>query len=313
MTRILLPAMAISLAVGCNSTVNGTVVDGLTGQPIMGKPADAGEDVQPNRLVANAITIKEDGTTEKNAEAGLTCMAFSSPIGQDGSVSLSGLCLSATAYELSIEPDKNYFLGDVHRFEQGMKAEGPIQIKAWRAPNGTAVNILKKDGTTLEPVRSRQKVKAETITGTEEKVFYPTGIKGVPMMEAGEYLVLSGKSNADLGLHPLVNSGARTFTNDETEVKMQPWSYIGTKFTDDETFERVSTQLDAGKVVTVENDMHVVKFIPADALGTKGRYALWSEGQENAYLIDIGAKGEVPKAEAAEGEGEEGENAGGTP
>jgi len=308
MTRILLPAMALALAVGCNSTVNGKVVDGLTGQPIMGKPADAGEEVQPNRLVANAVKKGDSGNWEQNAEAGMTCMTFSSPIGQDGSISLSGLCLSATDYKLSIEPDKNYFLGETDMLAKGTKVEGPMTIKAWRAPNGTAVNILRKDGTTLDPVRSRQKVKSEKITGSEEMVYYPEGIKGVPQMEAGEYLVLSGETNAKLQLYPLVNSGARMFKTEETEVKMQPWSYIGTKFVDDETFERVSASVDSAKIQTVENSGHIVKFIPTAAVGDKGRYALWVEGQENAYLIDIGAKGEMPSAPTAE---EEGENAGG--
>ena len=307
MTRILLPAMALALAVGCNSTVNGKVVDGLTGQPIMGKPADAGEEVQPNRLVAAAVKKGEDGSLQQNAEAGLTCMTFSSPIGQDGSISLSGLCTGSTAYQLSIEPDKNYFLGETNMFDQGMKADAPITIKVWRAPNGTAVNILRKDGTTLDPVRSRQKVKSEKITDSEEMVHYPEGIKGVPMMEAGEYLVLSGAANADLTLYPLVNSDERMFKTEETEVKMQPWSYIGTRFTDDTTFERVGASMDAGKVVTVEKDGHIVKFIPTEALGEKGRYALWKDGSETAYLIDIGAKGEMPGAAATEG----GENAGG--
>lgn len=308
MTRVLLPAVALAMAVGCNSTVSGTVVDGLTNQPIKGKPADAGETVQPNRLVAKATTTKKDAQGNDVPAYGLSCTAFSSEIGQDGSYTLSGMCLGETAYSLSIEPDKNYFLGEINSFEQGYKAEGPVTIKAWRAPNGTAINILKKDGTTLEPVRSRQKVKSEKITGTEERVYYPSGIKGVPMMEAGEYLVISGKANADLQLYPLINSGERMFKTEDTEVKMQPWSYIGTKFTDDENFERVSATLDAAKVVTVEKDEHIVKFIPTEALGDKGRYALWKDGAETVYLIDIGAKGEMPKAPEP---AEEGENAGG--
>lgn len=307
MTRIFLPAAALVFAVGCSSTVSGTVVDGLTGQPIMGKAADAGDTVQPNRLVAKATTTKDDGNGNQIPAYGLSCTAFSSEIGQDGSYTLSGLCSGETDYALSIEPDKNYFLGDVSTIKMGEKYEGPLQIKAWRAPNGTAVSILRKDGVTLDSVRSRQKIKSEKITGTEEMVYYPAGIKGVPLIEAGEYLVLAGEANAELKLMPLVNSDARTFTNDETEVKMQPWSYIGTSFTDDTTFERVATKLDASKVVTVKNDVHTVTFIPAEALGDKGRYALWKEGNENTYLLDIGAKGEMPKAPPAEGENAGGE------
>lgn len=300
MTRVLLPALALVFTVGCNATVSGTVVDGLTGQPIMGKAADAGEEVQPNRLVAKAVKKGEDGKLAANAEAGMTCMALSGDIGQDGSFTLAGLCNSATAYQLSIEPDKNYFLGETNMFEAGVKLEGPQTIKAWRAPNGTTISILRKDGTTLEPVRSRQKLKTEKIMGTAgaETVQYPEGIKGVPLIEAGEHLLLAGTANTPMVLRPLINSDARKFEIEGGEASMQPWAYIGTSFTDDTTFSRVEAKIDSGKVNTVSKDDHAVKFIPADAVEA-GRYALMLEGGETAYLVDFKSKGEMPAAPPA--------------
>lgn len=301
MTRVLLPALAMLFTIGCNATVSGQLVDGLTGNPIMGKAADAGEEVMPNRLVAKAVKTDEGGKVVANPDAGMTCMALSSDIGQDGSFSLGGLCSSATAYQLSIEPDKNYFMGETNSFDMGAKFEGPQTIKVWRAPNGTTISILRKDGTTLEPVRSRQKLRTEAITGTgmAEKVMYPEGIKGVPVIAAGEHLILAGKTNTPMVLKPLINSGARKFdTENGAGATMDPWAYIGTSFTDDATFTRVDAKVDAGKVNTVSTATHEVKFIPAEAVAP-GRYALMLPDAKTAYLVDFGKKGEAPAAAPA--------------
>lgn len=314
MTRALLPAVALMFAVGCNATVSGTLVDGLNGSPIAGKAADAGEDVQPLRVVAKSTyyaktgednmphevpTDDPDGSWQDNASAGLTCMSFSADVATDGSFALSGLCTGSTAYNLELS-DKNWFLGETSKLEKGHDASQPLTLKAWRAPMGTAVNILGADNE-LSPVRTRQNVKSETIKGTDgEKVFYPEGLpKQTPLIEKGQYLVISGANYKDLKLVPMVNSGKREFKVEEgmeSGPTMNAWTYLGTSFTDDSTFERVTAKIDESKVTTVEHDGHMAKFIPADAVSPQGRYALWQDGKDNAFIVDIGKAGEAPVA-----------------
>ncbi|MFK7931514.1 MAG: hypothetical protein AB8H79_25265, partial [Myxococcota bacterium] len=271
-----------------------------TGEPLPGVMGEVTEGSVPNRVVAKAVKADESGKMVTNPEAGMTCMALSGDIGQDGTFALAGLCASATAYQLSIEPDKNYFLGETNGFDMGAKLEGPQTIKAWRAPNGAGVNILRKDGTTLEAIRSRQKLKTEKIMGTAgaETVQYPEGIKGVPVIAKGEYLQLAGKTNVGMTIQPLINSGARKFEIEGGDASMDPWSYIGTSFTSDTEFQRVSAKVDAGKVVTVEKGDHAVKFVPAEAVAP-GRYAVMSADGKTAYLVDFGTAGEMPAAAAA--------------
>ena len=311
MIRLVAPALVVGLSMGCNPSVNGQVVDGLTGKPIVGLKEGGDPAKDQLRMMAQATTTVKKTQPKNPADPtdtevitsdvpayGMSCAAKSSEIGPDGTFTLADVCLGETDYSLAIGPDKNYFLGDINGFTKGETVEGTVTVKAWRAPNGAAINILGADGTSLKAVRSRQKAKSETITGTEEKVFYPQGIKGVPLVGAGEYLVLAGKANAGLGLHPLINSDARVFNNGETEVKMQPWSYVGTKFADDKTFERVAAKLDESKVVTVEKGDHIVKFIPAAAVAEPGRYVVFNEGDKNMYLVDFGSAGEMPSAPA---------------
>lgn len=297
MTRALLPAMTLALATGCNPTVTGTLVDGMTGEPIAGKAADAGEDVQAIRIVADAVTVGENGALTPNPGSGMTCMNKGSEIGPDGSFTIADICLGATAYKVGLS-DKNLFLGDVDFFDQGMDAKAPLTIKAWRAPNGNGVNILRGDA--LEPVRSRAQVRSETIKGTEdEKVYYPEALpKTTPIVNKGDYLVISGSTYADYKMAPVINHGTqlefKVEEGMESGPKMQAWSYIGTSFTDSESFTRSATTIDEAKVVTVENRGHVVKFVPTDAVSPQGRQAFWKEGGDSAFIVDIGTAGADP-------------------
>lgn len=292
--RPFLPSAALLLAVGCGTSVPGTLVDGITGEPLVGTPGEE----NALRLIADAVTEGEDGRFEANREAGLTCQSFSGEIGTDGSFRLSDLCLSSSGYRLRLS-DNNYFLGETDFLPQGSDGT-PRTIKVWHAPMGSGVKIL-KDGRHLR-ITSRVSLKSETIKGTEDsKVHYPTALPGnVPLIEKGSKLIVTGMSNKDIQLFPLINSGAREFKIEEgmeTGPTMQPWSYLGTRFTDDETFERVQVSLDDSKIVRVEHRGHFAKFVPAEAVTPPGRYALWVEGQPSAFVVDFVEAGSAPKAE----------------
>lgn len=294
MFRTCLPAVALIFAVGCSATANGTLVDGITSEPIPG----AGEGDDSLRLVAEAVKEKEDGTFESNTDAGLTCMTFSSEIGLDGTFSLSGLCLSGTGYRLRLN-DNDWFLGETDFLPQGTDVSQPMKLKAWHAPMGSGIKIL-REGDHVR-VTSRVNLRSETIKGTEdEKVHYPEGLPGsVPLIAAGESLVISGTGNKALKLVPIINSGPREFKIEEgmeSGPTMDAWSYMGVRFTDDSNFERVQAKIDESKVEVVEHRNHFAKFVPADAVSPPGRYALYKEGEKAAIIVDFLEKGAAPGA-----------------
>ncbi|TVQ94405.1 MAG: hypothetical protein EA397_01675 [Deltaproteobacteria bacterium] len=303
LTRSLFSVTALLLAVGCNATATGTLVDGITGEPVPGSAG--GTPDAPLRIIAEAVTEGEDGRFEPNREAGLTCQSASSEVGGDGTFRIPDLCLSTTGYRLRLS-DNNFFLGETDFLPQGSDVAS-LSIKAWHAPMGAGVKILKDDR--LARIRSRVSLKSEIIKGTEDqKVFYPTAIpNGIPMVKAGERLVITGMANKDMKLVPVINSGEREFKVEEgmeTGPTMNPWSYLGTKFTDDETFERVSVDLDESKTTRVEHRNHYAKFVPAEAVNPPGRYALWVDGQKTAFLVDFIEEGVDPNPkEDAEDDG----------
>jgi len=306
MPRLFLPAAALVFAVGCTSTLSGTVVDGITGKPVSSKAeTDSGESL---RLIAEAVTENENGTFESNPGAGLTCLTFSSDLGDDGSYNLSGLCLSATGYRLRLN-DASWFLGETDFIPQGSDVSGPRTIKAWHAPMGTGIKTLIDDK--HGRITSRVNLRSEIIKGTEdEKVHYPDGVPGtVPLIPSGGSLVITGMANKDMRIVPLIDSGPREFKVEEgmeTGPTMDAWSYMGVRFTDNETFERVQAQVDESKVTRVEHRGHFAKFVPAEAVSPPGRYVLHVEGQRHAFVVDFGQKPSKPAEPAEGGEGGEG-------
>jgi hypothetical protein len=302
LSRLFVPATVLLFAVGCSATLSGAVVDGITGAPVSSDADTEGGDKL--RLIAEAVTEKPDGGFENNVGAGLTCMTFSSELGADGTYSLSGLCLSATGYRLRLS-DNSWFLGETDFLPMGSDASQPRTIKAWHAPMGTGIKTLVagKHGR----VTSRVNLKSETIKGTDsEKVLYPEGLPGgVPLIPAGGSLVITGTANKDMKLVPMINSGRREFKIEagmESGPTMDAWSYLGTRFTDDTTFERVQAQIDESKVSIVEHRGHFAKFVPAEAVSPPGRYALHVEGQSHAFIVDFGQAGANPGAEPAAAE-----------
>jgi hypothetical protein len=299
MSRLALSATAVLFAVGCNTTVSGTLVDGITGAPIAGAPSE--ESGEALRVIAEAVVEKPDGGFDPNPGAGLTCMTQSSEVGADGSFKLAELCLSSTSYRLKLS-DTGWFLGETDVLTMGSDGSAAKTLKAWHAPTGTGVKTL-IDGKHGR-VTARVNLKSETIKGTEsEKVWYPEGLPGgVTLVPAEGSIVITGTANKDMKLIPLINSGPREFKIEEgmeTGPTMAAWAYMGTRFTDDTTFERVEAQIDASKVTVVEHRGHFAKFIPASAVTPPGRYALYVEGQNNALVVDLVEAGKVPGSEEA--------------
>jgi hypothetical protein len=276
MTRILGAAPFLFLAVGCSSaTLNGTLTDGLTGKGI----AEV-------RLVARATSD----------EAGMACMAFDATTDETGAFNFEGIC-GGSSYTLSIKDDSWWVPGLQEVPDGGVEG---LALEGWRNSSGEALYKLTADS--FDGLRTHADVSVEQIKGTEEKVRFPWSSipGGLPVIGAGEWLVLTGsKTVSNVEILPLIESGQRKFGDGETWVTMEPWYYIGTRFTDDETFERVAAQIDASKVITKTSGDRAGKYIPGDAVAP-GRYAVLAPDSKTVTLVDFG------KAKPAPAEGGEG-------
>ncbi|MEQ1503454.1 MAG: hypothetical protein ABMB14_14555, partial [Myxococcota bacterium] len=242
---------------GCSTvTVEGRVVDGLTGEPIPG----------PYRIKAAA---------KDPQNAAMSCQTFDTEVGADGKFVFDHLC-AGSGYVLAPDRDDLWFV-EIDEIPDGGWGQ-PTDLTAWRVPKASGVYHLANGALTM--LKTSSEVTADPVFGTDQRVRLPDNIPDqVQLIRADEYLVLVGKSAVDeLKLEPLVESGTRKFgTPDAPYTRPGPWWYLGVKFVDDTTIERVEAKLDPAKVVDkVKGDRHG-RFVSGGAVPA-GRYGLSKDG-----------------------------------
>ena len=263
---------ALALTAGCSSaSIEGTLKDGLTGNAIA-----------ETRIVAKSVA----------EDAMMTCKAFEGTTDAEGKFAIKDVC-TGTAYTLSIMDDTWWAP------ELGEIADGGIQgmtIEAWR--NGGGGGLYHLAGSEFEAIRTTADVKSDPILESETKVRYPNTVpKRVTRIAVGEYLVMVSPESVDtLEIFPLIKSGERHFGDAESKVTMDPWSYVGIRFTDDTTFEEVSAVIDESKVTDKKAGDRAGRYISGDALPA-GRYAILAPKGKSITIVDFGA--EVAEDEAA--------------
>jgi hypothetical protein len=280
-SRAVFPLVALLTACTVGGNVTGKVVDPMTSQPRANL-----------RIIANANPESPDPQ----------CQMKDGMTGADGSFSIQGTCPN-TSYDLVLKDETLMIAGDAKA--AGGSPVGPLTLEAWRAPASTGVFILKNDK--LTSVKTAADIDKETITGTTETVFYPTVTPNkVPLVDAGSYLVVSGKDLVDgLTFQPLiVHQGKIRFaTGADTWVDIPDQGFIGTTFTSDTEFQRVSAQIDAAKAKDVAQGEKVYRYYAADAL-PEGRYVLMRAGDKRVYMFDFGKPGAAPAVAQAAAEGD---------
>ena len=257
----LVPLLA---AGGCTSaTISGVLTDGLLKKPIA-----------EQRIIAKA----------SSDSASLSCMAFEATTDAEGKFSMQGVC-TGSAYVLSFEDDTLWVPGLEPVPDGG--AEG-LALEAWRARPADGLAEITTEG--FDRLRTHADVKVMTIKGSEETVRFPWSSipGGLPVIEKGEYLVLSGKKTVStFEVVPLLRSQGVRFPEGNDWFVMDPWYYIGTTFQSDTEFQRVKAELDESKVVTKETDDQAAKYIPGDAVPA-GRYAILAPDSEVVTIVDFG-------------------------
>lgn len=273
------------LLAGCGGvSLEGRVVDGMTGDPIAG----------PYKLSAKATS----------PDASLSCQFFQVDVDAQGKFLIPTLC-GGTPYQLATDRD-DLWLAEVDTVPDG-GFPGPTDLKAWRAPKASGLYEMGEDGS-FEALKTAADVKSEKLFNLDTRVLYPATVPDEPThVKEGEYLVFVGKATIEgFDFVPLVPSGVRVFGNDELKITMEPWSYLGVKFVDDTQIEKVEAKLDPSKVVEKEKGNRVVRWVPADALPA-GRYAILKDGDRRTYIVDLGKRPpREPEPAGEDGKGEKG-------
>jgi hypothetical protein len=266
----------LAAVVGCSTvTVEGRVIDGLNGQPIPG----------PYRMKA----------TTTSADVALSCQVFDTAVGADGSFKFDRLC-PGTAYKLETDRD-DLWLVDVDEVPDGGFGQ-PTDLVAWRVPKGGGV--YKLSGGELLALKTDAGVETVSIWKSPEQVRYPDPIPNkMTRIGPDDHLVLVGASAIDdLKFHPLLESGTRKFGDEKRAWSMDPWWYVGVKFTDDTTFERVEAPFDSSKLIDKEKGDRRARFVSGTALPA-GRYAILRDDDRRMFLVEFGEPSAAAPAPAA--------------
>lgn len=260
LTLSFLPALLV-VGVGCaEKTAQGTLVDGVTADPI-------GE----MRMIATATTSTP-----------ASCSVLETHTDKAGKFEFKGLCADVT-YDLKPE-NENYWLADGHTLTVGQD----LELKAYQAPSGSGIYRL-LDGE-LAVVPTHADIKTESVLDDDtQTVSYPVVLPKKPVVvPPNGYLVLTGENIGSMEFHPLIASDERKFgSTKSTLVTMKPWSYIGVAFESDTKLERKEATLDTSKVVEKKDDERSGMWIPGDAL-PPGRYVIHKDGATRTTVLEFG-------------------------
>ncbi len=261
--KLLYVALA-SLLLGCQDrSAGGQVVDGITEQPIAGL-----------RLVARATEPTD-----------MTCQVLEATTDEQGKFLLKAPCRD-TPYKLE-SGDKTIFLAGGPSFVGGVPSEGPWTINAWRGPPGQGVYVLKDAD--IFAMRQASRVAELPLWKSPDKVLYPETVPAkLPTLAAADFLIISGiKDIQKLELSPLIrHEGKLRFGSRNHYFDMDPWSYIGRKFTSKEDHEAVAANLDEKLVLKLNEENRALKYIPGKALAN-GVYAMMAPGDRKVYLFEV--------------------------
>ncbi len=261
--KLLYVASACLLLACEGRTAVGQVVDGMTQAPVSGL-----------RLVARA-----------QEQADLTCQVLETETDAQGNYLFNNPCRDIP-YTLE-SGDKTIFLAGGPSFTGGQPSEEPVVIRAWQAPPGEGVYVLKAGE--IFAMRIASRVSELPLWKSKDKVLYPDTVPAkLPSIGAEDYLIVSGAKHIKrLALSPLIkHDGKLRFGSKNHYFDMDPWSYIGRRFESKEKHEAVEAQLDDAKVIKLIEDKRALQYIPGTALPA-GTYALMGPGDKRLYLLDF--------------------------
>jgi hypothetical protein len=264
--KLLVAALPLLLACSDRGSIQGTLVDGLSGAPRGGQ-----------RVLAQAS--HEDPA----------CQLREAVADAQGTFRIESTC-PETTYRLSLADESLQIANGA-----GLSGAGEVEagrVEVWRAPVGPGLYRLREDR--LATLRSHSDIASET-TPDGQKVQYPVRKPwSAPLVDDGAWLVVSGELSSRVAAQPLVvDQGTRSFRDD---VTMTDHAYIGARFDEAGALSPVVAEMDMGRLRRIQLDDRAVLYIPADALPA-GRYTLAGEGDRRGWVVDFGRSMTPPEAE----------------
>lgn len=235
----------------------------------------------PEPGTASGTFVDARGGTIPNAELVFTaskteCAPKRATTDADGAWQVADLCGQAT---WTVAPaDPLWFVATPPA------AVPDTELRAWRAPESEGVYLI--DGTSITTLTTHTVLDAAPVFGTTELVRFPVEIPGeVPRIDGTRALLIVGSDPA-LTFAPLVPSERRVFGSKDAPRPLDPWVYLGVRFTDDTTHEAVVATVRPEGVTTVDAP-RALRYVSGTALPA-GRYALPTTDGARAWLLDFG-------------------------
>ena len=150
----------------------------------------------------------------------------------------------------------------------------------------------------MKPQKARTELGRSHLWESEEIVQYPATLPTrVPIVDNGQYLVLSGKRYAvNMEMLPLTPSDRRRFGSRSYAERSEPWWYMGIEFESDTQYTRTTAEPDASKVYTLKVGNNPVRIIAGDAL-PNGFYTMMGKRDQKMYIFNFGPELKAPGAE----------------
>lgn len=225
-------------------------------------------------------------------QAPFRCQQFSGTTDASGRLTLRDTCLSRTGYRVAATDPALWLDGQT---ELAAAGEPNLALSALVAPEGRG--SWRVSGGSASPLPIHAEVHSAQLRGSDERVDYPSLIPAdddVPLLAAGDWLVLT--SDTPIGVVPLVPllpSDTRHLRHRGGDLTLQPWWYLGVRFTSDTDLTRQAFVLDTTGIVRRDEPGRSALAVPSTAL-PRGRYALLAADGRRLTVLDATSHPDSP-------------------
>jgi hypothetical protein len=225
------------------------------------------------------------------------CMELEGVTGDDGSFHIEGLCANGD-YTLDSR-DKTFVIEDIGAVPGGVMATGTKEIHGWPAPKGEGLFVF--DGAEFTKLREGPPIGLDGVKNSEAEVIFPDTLpKKVAVVANDAWLVFAGdKFTERYRFDPLIYEPGKARMASSSP---QAWWYVGGEFTGPTTFEPRNTELDQGKVKSLDQGDQHLRFVPGDAVPNGFYVSYYDNFREDKryrkfYMVNMGPVLKAPGEE----------------
>jgi hypothetical protein len=240
---------------------------GLLGCAKPGHVEGTVRDARTDTPLSVDVTLTPDAPSE-------ACPALTLHPGDDGG--FAGEICGNTRYTADI--------GDPGwRLDAPVPVTGSVDLRPWRVPDADGVYTL--TGTELTWIATNTALDTARVMDSDATVRLPVEIPGSLPRIVGDTLLLLAGDVADLAFSPLIPSDKRWFGSRDAPESIDPWVYLGVRFSSDTAFERVDASPTGATDRTVAGRR--LRMYDGHALPA-GRYALAAPDAARAIVLEFG-------------------------